>query len=235
MDRVIGRFNERAKQRDVSLETDLADLYRLDSKESSLAQAMLDPDNHRATAQEATLGHREYMVREGVQQYRDYYESDAEELSFFEYLDNLSNRDRIRFMEVFEDFSVDQTDQKKYIMIKKREFNPELSAFSNLLLDLVDFRDRVRPIAKDIALLDVSKTYQKQNVNELEAAQAEFAQELRESESAEKAQESVEEGYSSKEIAAESDLESAKPDLEAAAEQNNFDSSESSDESEKKQ
>lgn len=28
--------------------------------------------------------------------------------------------------------------------------------FANLALDLVDFKDRVRPLAKDIALLDVS-------------------------------------------------------------------------------
>lgn len=44
-------------------------------------------------------------------------------------------------------------------MIKKREFNPELSGFSNLLLDLVDFKDRVRPLAKDMALMDVARKY----------------------------------------------------------------------------
>jgi len=63
-------------------------------------------------------------------------------------------------MEVFEDFTVDKTDYKAYTMIAKREFNPELSAFSNLLLDLVDFKDRVRPMAKDITLLDVANKYQ---------------------------------------------------------------------------
>ena len=47
------------------------------------------------------------MAKEGVQQYRDYYETDAEEQGFFEYLDNLPNRDRIRFMEVFEDFTLE--------------------------------------------------------------------------------------------------------------------------------
>ena len=49
---------------------------------------------------------REYMAKEGIQQFRDYYESDAEEIKSFEYLDNLTNRDRIRFMEIFEDFTV---------------------------------------------------------------------------------------------------------------------------------
>jgi hypothetical protein len=46
------------------------------------------------------------MARESIAQYRDYYESDGEEQAFFEYLDNLSNRDRIRFMEIGEDYSI---------------------------------------------------------------------------------------------------------------------------------
>jgi len=39
--------------------------------------------------------------------------------------------------------------------------------FSNLVLDLVDFKDRVRPLAKDIALMDVTRPYQKHNVAEI--------------------------------------------------------------------
>ena len=66
---------------------------------------MVDQTNYGATAKEGTDAIREYMVKEGVQQYRDYYESDAEEQGFFEYLDNMPNRDRIRFMELFEDFT----------------------------------------------------------------------------------------------------------------------------------
>jgi hypothetical protein len=102
---------------------------------------------------------REYMAKEGTQQFRDYYESDAEEIKSFEYLDNLTNRDRIRFMEIFEDFTVQKRDNKEYAMIEKREFNPELSAFSNAVLDLVDFRDRVRPLARDLTLMDVTRKY----------------------------------------------------------------------------
>jgi hypothetical protein len=136
MDRVCSRFMERAKLRDSAIEVDLAELYEQDDKDSSFAQAMLDPSKLKATARDVTNAHREYMAREGVQQFRDYYESDKEEVQFGEYLDNLSNRDRVRFMEIFEDFTVDKGDDKAYAMIKKREFNPELSAFSNLVLDL---------------------------------------------------------------------------------------------------
>jgi hypothetical protein len=79
-------------------------------------------------------------------------------------------------MEIFEDHSENKTDRKDYAMIRKREYNPELSVFSNLLLDLQDFKDRVRPLARDIALLDVSRQYQKHNVKEVEAENEEFMQ-----------------------------------------------------------
>ena len=132
-------------------------------------------------------------------------------------MDNLTNRDQIRFMEIFEDFSVAKVDMKDYAMIKKREFNPELSAFSNLLLDLVDFKDRVRPMARDIALMDVSRQYQKIKVD-AEARQSFDALDQNDRSAAE----SVDEGYSSLEIQAQSTLEedAAEPDMEAAAKEN---------------
>jgi hypothetical protein len=128
---------------------------------------MLDPSAFKTRAIDDTRVFREYMVKESLAQYRDYYESDAEEQQFFQYMDNLSNRDKIRFSEIFKDFTETKVDQKDFIMIQKREYNPELSLFSNLVLDLVDFKDRVRPLAKDIALMDVTRDYQKQNINQL--------------------------------------------------------------------
>jgi len=111
----------------------------------------------RDVAADETRPFREYMVNESVQQFKDYYESDAEEQGFFEYLDNYTNRDKIRMMEVFEDFTVDKTEAKKAVLIPKREYNPQLSVFSNMVLDLVDFKDRVRPIASDITMLEYAK------------------------------------------------------------------------------
>jgi hypothetical protein len=110
------------------------------------------------------------MVREGLQQFRDYYEDCAEEQQSFEYLDNLSNRDRIRFMEIFTDFTTAPGAAKGHAMIKKREFNPELSTFSNLLLDMVDFRDRILPLANDLTLMDTAHTYQSHTLDELAEA-----------------------------------------------------------------
>ena len=222
MQRVVDRFNQRGRDRDEAIEADLYDLYQKDAKDTSLAQLMLDPANFNETAKDGTQAHRVYMAKESVEQYRDYYESDAEEQQFFEYLDNLSNRDQIRFMEIFEDFSVMKNDRKEYLMIKKREFNPELSAFSNLLLDLADFKDRVRPMAQDIALMDVSNQYQRVKVQELDKVRAQMRRDFGEIADSDLSAIESEEGYSSLEIQAESTLEddAAAPDVKAAAKEN---------------
>jgi len=199
--RVLARFNERAKNRDANLETDLFELYQKDMKETSVAQFMLDPASFKTHAEGETRVFREYMVKEALEQYRDYYESDAEEAGFFQYLGNLSNRDKIRFSEIFTDFSEFKADPKDFMMIQKREHNPELSLFSNLVLDLVDFKDRVRPLARDIALMDVTRGYQKTNVKESEAQREELVKTLREIEQEVETQ-ILEEGYSSREIEA---------------------------------
>lgn len=96
------------------------------------------------------------MVEEALQQYKDYYESDEEEQRNFELLDNLTPRDKLRMIEVFTDYSrVDlQQDGKRYVTIPKRHHDPELSFMNNLYLDLIDFRDRVKPLANDLALMD---------------------------------------------------------------------------------
>ena len=226
---MVDRFLQRAETRDPAIERDIAQLYFDDSKYNSVAAMMVDKENFAKTAEESTVAYREYMAREGVQQYRDYYEDAPEELAFFEYLDNLSNRDQIRFMEIFEDFTVSKLRPSGYALIPKREFNPEISAFSNLLLDLVDFKDRVRPMAHDIARHDAALQHQKHNVTELRQAMAEFKEGITEGSAAEAATEapqSVEEGYSTPEIAAESEAEveaaaepeAAEPDLEAVVE-----------------
>lgn len=156
------------------------------------------------------------MAREGVQQYRDYFEDAVEERPFFEYLDNLSNRDRIRFMECFKDYTVSDRQVRGYVLIPKREFNPEISSFSNMLLDLVDFKDRVRPLASDIARHDAATIYQRRSAKELQAAMDEFKEGITEGAAAttpaEEAAQSVDEGYSSLEIAAESGAEDSERD-----------------------
>jgi len=177
---VTERFLERAKTRDPVLEQSIFSLLESDARDNSWAQIVNNPDMARDVATEETRPFREYMVNESVQQFRDYYEDDEATVGFFELLDNLTNRDKIRFMEIFEDPTVDQQDFKQFYMIQKREYNPELSIFSNMVLDLVDFKDRIRPLSKDISMLESATKYQKANVEKMQAKNAEFRQLLNE-------------------------------------------------------
>lgn len=214
-ERMRSRFLERAKNRDPLLEQDLAELFSSDARDNSLAAFAQDPLKYRAVADEETRPFREYMVNESIQQYRDYYESDAEEEGFFEYLDNLANRDKIRFMEIFEDYTVDKLDHKNYIMIEKREYNPELSVFSNMVLDLIDFKDRVRPLSNDIAMMEQANKFQKQSVNEMLDERANFQQMINavKSEPLDRIEDTEQEGYSSMEIP-EPKVEEVVPEVE---------------------
>ena len=103
-------------------------------------------------------------------------------------------------MEIFEDFTVDKGDHKKYVMIDKREYNPELSVLSNMVLDLVDFKDRVRPMSQDIALLEEARKYQKDsahNVLERDARIQRMVNEVQGKKPEEKIETQADQGYSS--------------------------------------
>ena len=64
-------------------------------------------------------------------------------------------------MEIGTDYTLDTERANGYTMVPKREFNPEISAVSNFVLDMVDFRDRIRPLARDMTLYDVTKKHQR--------------------------------------------------------------------------
>lgn len=131
-------------------------------------------------------------------------------------------------MEVFEDFTVNKHEMPGYVMIPKREFNPELSAFSNLVLDFVDFKDRVRPMALDITRHDTTRKFQPKSLEDIQYEEElirkafddegfDLAGELSEKE--DEGQRSLEDsGYSSLEIGERSggDTDAAKPDFSAS-------------------
>ena len=98
-------------------------------------------------------------------------------------------------------------------MIQKREYNPELSVFSNMVLDLVDFKDRVRPLSNDIAMIEQTMKYQKQNVQEMLDNRAAFKKMLNDVQN--DRFDKIDEGYSSAELAEPTKQTVAEP--EAAA------------------
>lgn len=160
---------------------------------------MVDPANFKRKAFDDTRVFREYMVKESLQQYRDYYETDGEEIGFLQYMGDMTNRDKIRFSENFDDYIQVKQDNKDFVQILKREYNPELSVFSNLILDLQDFKDRVRPLARDISLMDVTRKHQKHNVATLRKEFDEIRKEIQK-QTSDFEKGSIEEGYSSREL-----------------------------------
>jgi len=167
MDRVVKRSLARAETRDAEIEVNLAELLEKENREGAIGQQVIKLFENGTASEDldvaGTRKIREYMLRESEQQYRDYYESDGEEQQFFEYLDTMGDRDKIRIMEIFQDFTINNTEQKRTATIPKRENNPELSVFQNLALDFVDFKDRVKPLASDMSLLDKAADYQRED------------------------------------------------------------------------
>lgn len=170
MERVTKRFFKRAEHRDPAIEANLAELLEKGERENTVGFHIYKQVMGRTDLSDATIRDnkpfRDYALEEAVLQYKDYYESDAEEQKFFEYLDELPARDRIRFVDIFEDFTIKKSDNKGFVQIPKREYNPELSYFSNVALDLQDFRDRVWPLAKDAARFDSALGHQRRSVHE---------------------------------------------------------------------
>jgi len=132
MDRVAQRSLARAETRDPIIEQDMTELMQKHDRESGVGQfiySLTTGNTHNNELKEKTKAVREYILEESEQQYRDYYESDDEEDSFFEYMDNMTRRDKIRMMEIFEDFTLNKKERKGYTMLPRRENNPELSIF----------------------------------------------------------------------------------------------------------
>lgn len=169
MDRVIKRQLERAKRRDPMIDVNLNELLEEGERENALGTTiykLAQGDIIHDKVSETLSPIKQYMLDESLIQYQDYFESDEEEAEFFEYMKELPGRDRIKFTEIFEDYTIPKRDGKGYVKIPKREYNPELSFFSNAALDLIDFKDRVLPLANDAARLDGTFEYQRMSVNE---------------------------------------------------------------------
>jgi hypothetical protein len=169
MDRVMARQLERAKHRDPVIEANLHDMLEKNERETAFGRVIYGISTNEMQSHEfleETEPLREYMYEEGMQAFKDYFESDEEEYSFFEYCNELPGRDRIKFIDIYEDHTVMKKDGKGHVRIPKREYNPELSFFANASLDLIDFKERVVPLANDAARLDSTIKHQRMSAQE---------------------------------------------------------------------
>ena len=169
MDRVMEKQLERAKHRDPVIEANLHDMLEKNERETAFGRVLYGISTHEKQSHEfleETEPLREYMYEEGMQAFKDYFESDEEEYSFFEYCNELPGRDRIKFIDIYEDHTIMKRDGKGHVRIPKREYNPELSFFANASLDLIDFKERVVPLANDAARLDSTIKHQRMSAQE---------------------------------------------------------------------
>jgi hypothetical protein len=102
-----------------------------------------------------------YVAEEGLQQFRDYYETDDEERPYFDYYNQVNEREKLRFAEHYENFYSKALEMDKYyVSIPKRPYDNSKSIFVNFVQDLVDFNRRVRPIQRTLAFQDATAQYQ---------------------------------------------------------------------------
>ena len=168
--RVLKRYIERANHRESQVVNDLGDslekIYVQDKLHIKLSGSLIPTQ---IDAKDELLPYFKYVADEGFKQFTDYYETDEEEKPYFDYYNEISEREKIRFAEHFENFFNKSLElDKYYVSIPKRPFDKKKSFLSNFVEDLIDFNTRVRPISRNLAFKDASAKSQPLPITEEE-------------------------------------------------------------------
>ncbi len=167
--RVVQRFNERASKRDANLVEDLGDKLENIFVRENIANEFLREINIGNTdilEKYELLNFAIYVAEEGLQQFKDYY---GEDLPNKEILEDLAEREKLRFAEVYFNFYNKSLElDKTYAMIPKRPYDNKKSIIANFIEDLIDFNSRVRPIARNLAFRSAAAQHQLLPVNNSE-------------------------------------------------------------------
>lgn len=158
---VMQRFQERATQRKPNLIEDLGDKLENIFVRESVASEFLRDINLGSTdvlEKYGLLGFAQYVAEEGLQQFKDYY---GNELSNKDLLEDLPEREKLRFAEVYFNFYNKGLElDKTYALIPKRPYDNKKSIIANFVEDLIDFNSRVRPIARNLAFKNAASQHQ---------------------------------------------------------------------------
>lgn len=172
--RVLRRFKERAQNRDILLMEDLGEKLENIFVQENLANEFLrdlNLGNSDVLEKYGLLNFAQYVAEEGLLQYKDYY---GEELANKNLINDLPEREKLRFAEVYFNFyNRTLENDKTYAMIPKRPYDNKKSIMSNFVEDLVDFNTRVRPIARNLAFKDSSDKHNLLPLNENEEKKTE--------------------------------------------------------------
>jgi hypothetical protein len=104
-----------------------------------------------------------YVAEEGMQQFKDFY---GEDIPNRDLIDDLPEREKLRFAEVFFNFYNKSLElDKTYALIPKRPYDNKKSILANFVEDLIDFNTRVRPISRNLAFKNAAAQHQLLPVN----------------------------------------------------------------------
>ena len=178
--RVLKGFQQRAQSRDSNLVEDLGDKLENIFVEENIANEFLrelNIGNSDVLEKYGLLNFAQYVAEEGLLQFKDYY---GEDLANKDMINDLPERDKLRFAEVYFNFynrslEVDKT----YAMIPKRPYNNKKSVMANFVEDLIDFNSRVRPIARNLAFKNSAAKHELLPLNENEEKKSESNQRYR--------------------------------------------------------
>ncbi len=178
--RVLKGFQKRAEFRDSELVEDLGEKLENIFVEENIANEFLrelNLGNSDVLEKYGLLNFAQYVAEEGLLQFKEYY---GEDLANKEILNDLPEREKLRFAEVYFNFynrslEVDKT----YAMIPKRPYDNKKSIMANFVEDLIDFNSRVRPLARNLAFKNSAAKYELLPLNEKEEKKTESNQRYR--------------------------------------------------------
>jgi len=153
--RSFKQFLERAQDRDKNVIKDLGEKIEEIYVRKGLRQSYKEKEDE-------IIPHADYIVTEGLKQFKDYYQSDLESGEInADMLDDLNERDRLRFSECFVgNFTRATALDKGYVTIPKKPLNESKSLVHNFVEDLIDFNYRVKPLARHLAFKNSAAKFQ---------------------------------------------------------------------------
>lgn len=162
-ERVAERSLKRAQNRDPNVVLNLGEKLAEISSSKGLCKKT-------SGLEDELLPFASYVAEEGLQQFKDYYETDIENGTINrEILEDLSERDKIQFAECYlNELNKSLITDKSYVQIPKRLFNYKKSITANFVDDLIDFNIRVKPLARKLAFRDAASFYQPLPLNSSE-------------------------------------------------------------------
>ena len=141
---MIRRYLERIKTRSEAVEVGADEIDHVVENEGPF------------TGLERAKPYREYVMDEAIQQYKDYFESDEEDLEDFQYI---NPEQRAKFAQVYKDYSRPLGEHKVVHTVPKRPYDPSKGLWTNFTEHLADVRQRIMPEIAQVAKETAAQRY----------------------------------------------------------------------------